>query len=302
MPDELIAITGAGGFIGQALLARLRAEGRNAVGILRGETPGWDGEAWRADLTQPRHLASLSLRPAIIVHLAGAIDIALQAHPRWRCAPAQPSFAALYEGNVAATARMAEFALRAGTRRIVFASSQAVYGFGEAGVADEETPLRPLEHYAASKVAAEQLLEMASRQGLAVTILRFPGIFAPKRTSGAVWAMCRAAVRQRAILVRAEVPLPFDVLGLPDVVEGLTRAVATAGEPLEKLNLATGRPNSLSLLARQIAALVPGATVTEEGPPQPEICLRVERAAARLGWRAESPEVRLREMLESFPS
>src|SRR5947209_804259 len=125
MGTELIAVTGAAGFIGGALLAHLEAGGLRAVGIVRGDTHGRE-DLVRADLTKPEDLAALAIRPTAIVHLAGAIDIALNPHDVFGCAPAQQSFAELYESNVVATARVAEFALRH-RARLIFASSQTVY-------------------------------------------------------------------------------------------------------------------------------------------------------------------------------
>ena len=56
---------------------------------------------------------------------------------------------------------------------MIFASSQTVYGLPETIPVHENTPLRPLEPYAASKVAAESVLRAKTNDGLAVTVLRF---------------------------------------------------------------------------------------------------------------------------------
>ena len=300
MATELIAVTGAAGFIGRALLAHLQAGGLRAVGIVRGDTQGRE-DLVRADLTKPEDLAALTIRPTAIVHLAGAIHIALNPHGVFGCAPAQQTFAHLYESNVVATARVAEFALRH-RARLVFASSQTVYGFGANGMADEETPLRPLEHYAASKVAAELVVEMLSRQGVPVTIVRFPGVFAPERKQGFVHTLCASAVRERRVDLEASMPLPFDVLALADVVEGISHTLFHAGKDLEKFNLSTGEPNSRSLLAGRISRLAGGLSGSEPYPPDPTICLRAERAAEVLSWRAQPMDARLREMLQSIES
>lgn len=141
---------------------------------------------------------------------------------------------------------------------------------------------------------------MLSRQRVPVTIVRFPGVFAPERQQGFVHALCASAVRERRVEVQPSMPLPFDVLALADVVAGISRTLFHAGKDLEKFNLSTGEPNSRALLARRISRLAGAVSGSEPSPADPTICLRAERAAEVLGWRAQPMDVRLRETLESI--
>jgi len=275
------------------------------VALRRGTEPRWDGRDGWADITRGDHLAALveqGFRADVIVHLAGLVEIALQPdpkHPETACQPAQTNTAALYAANVLGTAHIVDLARTCGARKIVFASSQTVYGYGENGQADESTALRPIEHYATSKVCAEQLLETASRSGLSVVILRFPGIFSAKRTAGAVQAMCRSAVEQRVIVVNSVCAIPFDVLALEDVITGIIEAIAYDGEPREIFNLATGGACSLEILADRISALVQGTRVERRGVAQPVFRMNAAKAERLLGWRAVSLDKRLAELLST---
>jgi nucleoside-diphosphate-sugar epimerase len=305
MSIPIIAVTGAGGFVGTKLVQYLRELGHSVVALRRGREPRcYDSEA-EADLTNAAHIAALvqqGLKADVIVHLAGSVQVELRpdpADPEHNCVPGQVRLESLYAANVLGTANAVDLARACGARKLVFASSQTVYGYGEDGVADETTPLRPLEHYATSKVCSEQLLKMASHQGLQVVVLRFPGIFSPQRADGAVYAMCRSALKQH-IVVRSECAVPFDVLALDDLLPAIERAIAFDGAGFEVFNLSTGEPCSLELLASHIARLVPGTRVEKLGVSQPSFRMHADRALRLLQWRAAPIDQRLAEVLSAL--
>lgn len=303
MRPPAIIVTGAGGFVGSNLVQRLRELGRPVMALRRGAEASVDGGECQADITRAEQLAALverGVRADVIVHLAGRVEIALRPdsqRPEESCRPAQTSVAQLYAANVMGTANVVDFALACGARKIVFASSQTVYGYGEDGKADEDTPLRPLEHYAASKVCAEKLLETTSRQGISVAVLRFPGVFATSRTAGAVYAMCRSAVLQRQITVQADCAIPVDVLALDDLLPAIVRGIDYEGEAFEVFNISTGEPCSLERLAERIGAQVPGTRIERRGVRQPMFEMNAGRAARLLQWSAASLDLRLAEMI-----
>lgn len=75
--------------------------------------------------------------------------------------------------NCAANVGIAARALRAGVRRVVFASSCSMYGFAEGGPRREGDALNPLTAYAKSKVAAEHALASLRGEDATITALRF---------------------------------------------------------------------------------------------------------------------------------
>lgn len=78
-----------------------------------------------------------------------------------------------YAVNVGGVTAVAQACVDAGVRRIVFSSTAAVYGDGQARVG-EDAPTRPVSPYGRSKLMAEQVLEdAASAHGLSVTALRY---------------------------------------------------------------------------------------------------------------------------------
>ena len=69
-----------------------------------------------------------------------------------------------------------------GVKRVVFASSAAVYGQnGEGTAIDEDTPKSPLTPYASDKLASEYYLDFYRRQhGLEPAIFRFFNVYGPR--------------------------------------------------------------------------------------------------------------------------
>lgn len=177
-----ICVTGATGFIGSALCARLADEGMTVIAITRRLEPGLaarcelrcvdDGQdvrAWRDALAGADAVVHLAAR----AHRGEALDARTRAE-----------FQAV---NVTQTQALASAAAAAGIRHVVFMSSSKVYGevsplsaegspqrFGPA------SPAAPQGPYGASKLRAEQVLKAACEpDGIGLTILRPPLVYGP---------------------------------------------------------------------------------------------------------------------------
>ena len=169
-----ILITGAGGFVGKAVLALL-AEEHEAIGL--DTMPGEGGSGWIVgDLSDSKTLAcAKELRPDALIHLATVPGGAAEVDPAlaWRI-------------NVDATRRLIEQLARPDAAlRVVFASSIAALGRLD-GAVDDTTPLRPHLLYGAHKLLVENWLGTLSRRGgLSAISLRLPGVVArPSAPSG----------------------------------------------------------------------------------------------------------------------
>lgn len=300
----MIVLTGATGFVGQAVRERLNEAGHDVLALTHGESfQAGHGEV-SLDLNDPRHYELLKNHceaADTLIHLAGLIPVALGpgADGDHRPRATAQDFSGVYQSNVVMTARLLEFALSVGIRHVVFASSQAVYGLPSTTVVTEDTPPAPLEHYAASKVACETMLALWARgHGRKVTILRFPGVWGEGRRDGVVHALCRAAVGNGRLRVGAGHPLPFDIVHRADVAAAFAAALDRPGDGCRIYNVATGEPCSLTRLAQDVVEIVPGCRVETFGVVQPDIALDAARAATEIGWRARPRRVRLAAYIE----
>ncbi|MBA3018323.1 MAG: NAD(P)-dependent oxidoreductase [Proteobacteria bacterium] len=303
----MILITGAGGFIGKGLVAHCKNMGIPYVPLYRSEDVKICKEGWYLDLTNKGHFDLLNNEleefPHTIIHLAGSTDIALGKNENELIDCPQPGKQNIYYtyyNNILSTINLVSFCQKNNIRHFIFASSQTVYGMPQEDALTEGSRCQPLEHYAASKLCNEIILEVASRQGLKVTILRFPGVYGEERKSGVVYNFCKSALIDKKINVVTEFPLPIDVIHIQDVVEAFIKAIHHRGEEFTCLNISTGEPCNLNILADSIVELVPGCEVQHGDVSQPIVNMQPSRANILLGWKAMPRKVRLQEMLNSI--
>ncbi len=163
-------VTGATGFVGRALVSRLRAAGTFVRGIARSASRATDAhELVAADLAELREDSTAFDGIDVVFHLAAKTHDMADA----------PGAEAEYERiNVEGTRRLLAAASGHSVRRIVFVSSVKVIDEGNDVPATEETTTRPLTPYGRSKLEAERLvIGAASRGAFDAVCLRFPLVY-----------------------------------------------------------------------------------------------------------------------------
>jgi nucleoside-diphosphate-sugar epimerase len=180
MMRKRLLLTGAGGFLGRRLQARLLSLGRRVLAMQRvkpAEPGGSEHDGLEILACGPiesitdfsRMLSGVDA----VVHLAGRAHVL-----RENAADPEQAF---MEVNARATARLARAAGDLGISRFVFISSIAVNGhLTPDDPFTELAPPRPHNSYGRSKLAAEEaLFEEHRRSGLPVTVLRPPLVYGP---------------------------------------------------------------------------------------------------------------------------
>ncbi len=148
---SLIAITGATGFVGSAVLDAALAQGHQVRALARRDQTTRAGVAWvRGDLGDTAALAALVEGADAVIHVAGLTNT--------------PDPATFVAANVTGTANVIAAMKLAGARRLVFVSSLSARMPG-------------LSAYGASKAKAEALVEAS---GLDWTTVRPPGVYGPR--------------------------------------------------------------------------------------------------------------------------
>ena len=186
-PPARVVLTGSGGFVGAALVARIPDPVR--LHLSKG--------SWR------EAIAGTDFRASTVIHLAARVH-----DPRGR----EEDFE---RDNVEKTAILAEAAAEGGAARFVFASTVKVHG-----EETREAPFRPdsppgpADAYARSKWRAEDRLdEISARTGLHVVVVRMPLVYGPgvggnfasllRLADSGAW-LPFASIRNRRSLVHVE--------------------------------------------------------------------------------------------------
>ena len=230
-----VLVTGAAGFLGSALVDRLRRDGVETVGsdLVRGAA---DPAGLRAcDLTDPRQVNALVDGQHIdtIIH-AGAVSGPMVMADR----PLD-----IWQINATGTAYLLEAARRNRIDRFVLCSSVDVYGPSSPGVIDEDTDFAPETVYGASKVAAEAAMTGYSREhGVDAVALRFAWIYGPgRRTPTTLERLVRAGLAGEAVTLGDSASERTHYVFIEDAVAGvLAAATAPAGLPRRAYNISAG--------------------------------------------------------------
>ncbi|MBM7062750.1 NAD-dependent epimerase/dehydratase family protein [Pseudomonas sp. UL073] len=265
MSDAPILITGGAGFIGSHLVDALLAQG-HAVRVLDNLSTG---KRSNLPLDNPR-----------LTLLEGDVaDAALVARAMQGCravahlaavASVQASVddpVATHQSNFVGTLNVCEAMRTQGVKRVLFASSAAVYGNnGEGAAIDEDTAKAPLTPYAVDKLASEQYLDFYRRQhGLEPAVFRFFNIFGPRQDPSSPYSGVISIFTERA-----QAGLPITVFGdgeqtrdfvyVGDLVHVLLQALELPTLAVGPVNVGLSRATSLNqllALIRQVTGSLP---------------------------------------------
>lgn len=278
---ERVLVTGASGFIAQAVVDRLQREDREAITLDR-SVPADSG---RHAVDHVADLVDLDLDPIVgsvdaVIHLAGTPGV----QSSWA-----DGFDLHVRNNLVATQRLCESALRTECQRIVIASSSSVYGSVARGLVDEDRAPTPLSPYGASKAATEHLVGAYAARGLSVIPLRYFTVYGPwQRPDMAIHRMFRAALGGPAFPLRGDGLQARSFTAVDDVAAATVTAT--------RRNLPTGLPiniggsdvTSLNELLQRIEVLTGRPVPIEQLPAAPgdpaRTAANLSRAASLLGW------------------
>jgi UDP-glucose 4-epimerase len=283
-----VLVTGGAGFIGSHLVDALVAQGEHVAVVdhLRRPPRQWVANAMQrgvelhvADVRDLEILlpAFAAAKPDVVLHLAAQVDV--------RRSVVDPAFDA--QVNVAGTVSVLEAARQVGTRRVVLASTAAVYGDPHEIPTPETAEIAPLSPYGTSKAAAEWYLGQYARlHGLSTLALRMANVYGPRQDpkgeAGVVAIFTGAAVDEQPVTVFGTGEQTRDYIYVDDVVEAWLAAARST--VTGALNVSTGVQSSVTELATalglryELADARPGETGRS--------CLDPSCATRELDWRA----------------
>jgi len=282
-------VTGGAGFIGSHLVDRLLADGYSvcvvddlSTGSTRNVSP--QAELHRVDICDaaPLHDIVLRFRPEVVFHAAAQTDV--------RRSVREPDFDARV--NVVGGLNVLRAAAAAGARRIVYASSAAVYGNPARVPVSETEPTRPISEYGASKLAFEHYLGAYAARGLIeYAALRYANVYGPRQGStgeaGVVSIFTRQMIAREPVTIFGDGSKTRDYVYVSDVVDATFRAAA--GPAGVVANVGWGREVSDLELFRAVAAAAGYTTKPTHAPDRrgdvARSCLDGTVAQRTWGWR-----------------
>ncbi len=204
-----------------------------------------------------------------------------------------------FESNVTGTFQVLEGARRAGVRRVVFASSSAIYGEDERIPKDESMPPCPASPYAGDKLSGETLLATWSRTyGLSTVALRYFNVYGPRQAddspySGVIAIFARRLLAGEPVTIHGDGEQTRDFVFIDDVVRANLLAMDAALEGSAVFNVGTGSSVAIRALHGEMARLA-GCGAEPRFAPGRAGDVRHSRASidlirARLGFEPRVP-------------
>jgi UDP-glucose 4-epimerase len=286
-----ILITGGAGFIGSHLARHFADQAEVTVlddlrsGYAR-NLAGVSCRFLRGSVLDASALSEAIAGADEVYHLAAMISVPESV--------AKPAECALL--NTEGTRRVLEAAHAAGVRKVVLASSAAIYGDNPTVPKLESMPPEPKSPYAETKLAGENLLEQYRQShGLGTTSLRFFNVFGPRQDPRSAYAAAvpifiAKALRDEPIGIHGDGGQTRDFIHVTDIVGAL--AYAGASSTMNgTYNVGYGRSQSILALAQEIVRLTGSKSRIEHLPPRDGDVRHSLASTARLlaaGWQPRS--------------
>jgi nucleoside-diphosphate-sugar epimerase len=301
-----VLITGGAGFIGSHIAERLVQAG-HSVAVLDNFSSGkrqnleplrGNVEVLEGDIRDAARVREAVKGREVIFHEAAIVSVPYSVeHPL-----------ETHDVNILGTLQVLEAARHAGVRRVVFASSAAIYG-AEPTLPKVETMLpTPIAPYGVEKVTAEHYLHTWSAiYGVETVALRYFNVFGPRQDpssaySGVISIFVDRALDGRPLTIFGDGQASRDFVFVGDVVDANLKAATRDGVSGEVFNVARGNKTTLDELASTLGRVVGRALSVEHAAPRVGDIVHswanVGKAKSRLGFEAKvSVEDGLRELV-----
>ncbi len=252
-------ITGAAGFLGSALANQLAREGHQVRGLddlSTGDPQALspDVHFTRGDVSDRPKLWTLLQEVDVVYHLAARVSV-----PESILYPRDYNLV-----NVGGTVALMEAMRDVGVRRVVLASSGAVYGdLGEQPLSENVTP-NPRSPYAVSKLAAEYYVRtIGALWGIETVGLRIfnaygPGQHLPPSHPPVVPYFLRQALRSGTLVVHGDGTQTRDYVYVDDVVSAMVAASTAPDVNGLVINVGSGAEISVRDLVKQVLEVTTG--------------------------------------------
>jgi UDP-glucose 4-epimerase len=292
-------ITGAAGFLGSSLANQLAREGHQIRGLddLSTGDPqalGPDVHFTRGDVSDRPKLWTLLQEVDVVYHLAARVSV-----------PESITYPRDYNTvNVGGTVALMEAMRDVGVRRVVLASSGAVYGdLGDQPLKESVTP-DPRSPYAVSKLAAEYYVRtIGALWGIETVSLRIfnaygPGQHLPPSHPPVVPHYLRQAQRGGTLVVHGDGNQTRDYVYVDDVISGMVAAATAPHIDGLVINIGSGEETTINDLVKAVREVTGSNAEVIYNPKTSggvsRLCADLTLASQKLNYR---PSIRLHDGL-----
>lgn len=292
-------ITGGAGFLGAHLANRLAAQGhhvRVVDDLSSGDRTHLSPQVHfhRGDVNNIPFMWSMLQDIDCVYHLAARVSVAQSMlYPR-----------DYNDANVGGTVSVMEAMRDAGVRRVVFASSGAIYGQLPSQPVHEDMPPNPDSPYAVSKWAAEQYVHTIGHLwGIETVALRIFNAYGPRQSlplshAPVVPRFLRQAISGGSIVLFGDGNQTRDFIYVADVVSALVAAAEATNIDRQVINVGSGVETPISRLADLVEEVTGQTTNRVHNAEKPggvkRLVADISRARRLLDWQ---PQVALAEGL-----
>ena len=212
-----ILITGAAGFIGDALVARLNAEQEIFALVRKRPSKRVTAEvSWiEQDLTQSLNVAGLPDDLDVIIHLAQS-----------RLYRQFPEMAEdIFRVNVGSTLSLLEYGRKVGVKKFIYASSGGIYGYGSEKCSEADAA-NPRDFYSTSKYCSELLIGNY-KPYFEVVVFRFFFVYGPKQKGMLIPRLIENVRKGEPIIIRGESGTRLNPIHVEDAIRAFSSALET---------------------------------------------------------------------------
>ena len=288
-------VTGGAGFIGSHLVRTLLDQGadvRVLDNFLTGKRENLSGLGSRLEVLEgdvrDRAAVETAVRDVeVVFHEAAFVSVPESMEKPQDC----------FDVNVTATVCLFDAAREAGVKRVVIASSAAVYGESDALPLEETTPTQSLSPYAASKRTGEIYAQMYTQAfGLEVVALRYFNVYGPRQRPDSMYAAAvpifiRRLLDGKPVTIFGDGGQTRDLINIRDVVRANLIASEHPHAPGQIFNVCTGQETRILDLLEVLFDLFPDVQEPVFVEPRAGDIYRsvgnAELIAQKLGFQAE---------------
>lgn len=299
-----ILVTGGAGFIGSHIVDKLIENGHDVVVVDDLSTGSMENVHKNAVLhtmdIRSEYIGRIFAmeKPDVIIHHAAQIDVQKSIK--------QPGVDA--DINIVGTVNILENCVKYGVKKIIYASSAAVYGTPQYLPVDEKHIVDPISYYGISKHTPEHYIKVYNLlYGLKYTILRYANVYGPRQDpkgeGGVVSIFTNRMLNDEQPTIFGDGEATRDYIYVGDIAEANIKALELGDN--EIINVSTNSTTAVNELFQTIKEIVgfnkePIYADERKGDIK-HSCLDNGKAKELLGWQPQySLEDGLRRTVEYY--